>query len=482
MIKINKNNIKISIVIPIYDNNNYVKDCLHSLLNQTLKQIEIVCINYCSDDWLKYFAGKNEHFQVFSKKKSENIINIINGEYVTFINQEDFFMFITFDALYDYVCINKCDMLFYPSGIITENKEILHDEYFEYSLLNSHKNQKDFMDYLFFSSHEITNILYNVSFLKKLNLSFPTDISFDNVYFFFKTFLSSNSIGFFDSIMAFKRKEMQPYYIKEDIKKEEYPIFGNDFCNYFFINNYDFSKIVFNKSYFDTLINIINLFDNLFLFNVVSRNLLNYICCFVKKSYICAENKNIIFNLIKHFFDEINNKHYMDFILNLDVENLIFYRMILKSQTNGEFILNYKIREVKMDKYSLEVSNGNLKNNIQELSSELNGIKQEVVLLNNKYNSINKEYNSLNKKYDSISTEYNSLNKEYDSISTEYNFLNKEYNSIKKDLIALRGRNRYLSLKNKKLFEENKELEEEIKLKITNSKSSWKKLINKFKS
>ena len=172
----------------------------------------------------------------------------------------------------------------------------------------------------------------------------------------------------------------------------------------------------------------------------------------------------------------------MDFILNLDVENLIFYRMILKSQTNGEFILNYKIREVKMDKYSLEVSNGNLKNNIQELSSELNGIKQEVVLLNNKYNSINKEYNSLNKKYDSISTEYNSLNKEYDSISTEYNFLNKEYNSIKKDLIALRGRNRYLSLKNKKLFEENKELEEEIKLKITNSKSSWKKLINKFKS
>ena len=204
------------------------------------------------------------------------------------------------------------------------------------------------------------------------------------------------------------------------------------------------------------------------MFNVVSRNLLNYICCFVKKSYICAENKNIIFNLIKHFFDEINNKHYMDFILNLDVENLIFYRMILKSQTNGEFILNYKIREVKMDKYSLEVSNGNLKNNIQELSSELNGIKQEVVLLNNKYNSINKEYNS--------------LNKEYDSIITEYNFLNKEYNSIKKDLIALRGRNRYLSLKNKKLFEENKELEEEIKLKITNSKSSWKKLINKFKS
>lgn len=454
MIKINKNNIKISIVIPIYDNNNYVKDCLHSLLNQTLKQIEIVCINYCSDDWLKYFAGKNEHFQVFSKKKSEDIINIINGEYVTFINQEDFFMFITFDALYDYVCINKFDMLFYPSGIITENKEILHDEYFEYSLLNSHKNQKDFMDYLFFSSHEITNILYNVSFLKKLNLSFPTDISFDNVYFFFKTFLSSNSIGFFDSILAFKRKEMQPYYIKEDIKKEEYPIFGNDFCNYFFINNYDFSKIVFNKSYFDTLINIINLFDNLFLFNVVSRNLLNYICCFVKKSYICAENKNIIFNLIKHFFDEINNKHYMDFILNLDVENLIFYRMILKSQTNGEFILNYKIREVKMDKYSLEVSNGNLKNNIQELSSELNGIKQEFVLLNNKHNSINKEYNSLN----------------------------REYNSIKKEFIALRGRNRYLSLKNKKLFEENKELEEEIKLKITNSKSSWKKLINKFKS
>ena len=41
----NKSNPKISIIIPIYNAEEYLKECLDSIINQTLKEIEIICIN-----------------------------------------------------------------------------------------------------------------------------------------------------------------------------------------------------------------------------------------------------------------------------------------------------------------------------------------------------------------------------------------------------------------------------------------------------
>ena len=44
------NNIKVSIIIPIYNVENYLIQCLDSVINQTLKEIEIICVEDCSTD------------------------------------------------------------------------------------------------------------------------------------------------------------------------------------------------------------------------------------------------------------------------------------------------------------------------------------------------------------------------------------------------------------------------------------------------
>ena len=44
------NNHKVSIIIPIYNVGNYIARCLESCINQTYKDIEIICINDCSTD------------------------------------------------------------------------------------------------------------------------------------------------------------------------------------------------------------------------------------------------------------------------------------------------------------------------------------------------------------------------------------------------------------------------------------------------
>ena len=41
---------KISVIVPVYNVEKYLKRCLDSIINQTFKDIEIICINDCSPD------------------------------------------------------------------------------------------------------------------------------------------------------------------------------------------------------------------------------------------------------------------------------------------------------------------------------------------------------------------------------------------------------------------------------------------------
>ena len=61
---------KVSVIIPVYNVENYISQCIESIINQTLKDIEIICINDGSTDLSKEILEK---FQ----KEDERII-IVN--------------------------------------------------------------------------------------------------------------------------------------------------------------------------------------------------------------------------------------------------------------------------------------------------------------------------------------------------------------------------------------------------------------------
>ena len=64
--------IKVSIVVPVYNSENYLKECLDSLINQTLKDIEIICINDGSKDSslqiLEEYAKNDSRIRIFNQK------------------------------------------------------------------------------------------------------------------------------------------------------------------------------------------------------------------------------------------------------------------------------------------------------------------------------------------------------------------------------------------------------------------------------
>ena len=90
---------KISVIIPVYNVENYLKRCLNSVLNQTLKDIEIICVNDGSTDdsaqICEEYALKDERFSVFHQENKgvsaarNKGLSLAEGEYICFIDSDD---------------------------------------------------------------------------------------------------------------------------------------------------------------------------------------------------------------------------------------------------------------------------------------------------------------------------------------------------------------------------------------------------------
>lgn len=103
-------NIKISIIIPVYNTEKYLRKCLESVVNQTLKDIEIICVNDGSTDnslkILEEFARLDKRIILKSQKNkgqafARNLgLDIAKGEYIGFVDSDDWIDLDYFEKMY----------------------------------------------------------------------------------------------------------------------------------------------------------------------------------------------------------------------------------------------------------------------------------------------------------------------------------------------------------------------------------------------
>lgn len=94
------NEIKISIIVPVYNVENYIYRCLNSLINQTLREIEIIIVNDGTLDnsmqICKEFAKRDERIKLYNKNNeglglTRNYgLERANGKYIAFVDSDDF--------------------------------------------------------------------------------------------------------------------------------------------------------------------------------------------------------------------------------------------------------------------------------------------------------------------------------------------------------------------------------------------------------
>ena len=92
---------KISVIIPVYNTEEYLGNCLTSICTQTLEDLEIICINDASEDnslnILNDFANKDKRIKVINFRLNKgaavarnNGIKIAKGEFISFIDSDDY--------------------------------------------------------------------------------------------------------------------------------------------------------------------------------------------------------------------------------------------------------------------------------------------------------------------------------------------------------------------------------------------------------
>ena len=91
--------IKVSIIVPTYNGEKYIRTCLDSLINQTLKEIEIICVNDSSPDnsldVLEKYALNDQRVRIINQPNSgpgiarNNGIAEAKGKYIGFVDPDD---------------------------------------------------------------------------------------------------------------------------------------------------------------------------------------------------------------------------------------------------------------------------------------------------------------------------------------------------------------------------------------------------------
>ena len=104
--------IKVSVIVPVYNVEPYLRKCLDSVCNQTLRDIEIICINDCSPDncleILKEYQRNDNRVKIIDFKENKGVaiarnegIKIAKGEYIGFVDPDDWIDLDFYEKLYN---------------------------------------------------------------------------------------------------------------------------------------------------------------------------------------------------------------------------------------------------------------------------------------------------------------------------------------------------------------------------------------------
>jgi len=114
---------KVSIIVPVYNVEKYFQQCVNSLLNQTLADIEIILVNDGSSDNCPAMCdaySKQDHRIKIIHKKNEGLgyarnsgIEIATGEYIAFVDSDDYVELNTYQKVYDLATDTKTDIVYF---------------------------------------------------------------------------------------------------------------------------------------------------------------------------------------------------------------------------------------------------------------------------------------------------------------------------------------------------------------------------------
>lgn len=317
--------VKISVIMPVFNEERYIQEAIESVLNQTFTDFELIVVNDGStDDTLDMInAFSDSRIKIISQSNQgpgasrNNAMDIACGEYMMFLDGDDWYCPDALETAYNEITSKSTDISIFQ--IIKYDGET----YSQNSWFNLDNFPADFEDRVF-NPHECGDFLFDISvsaaqkifrreFLVGINAAFPEGIYFEDMPFFFYTFLKAESISLIKRHLYVRRKHDGS--ITESVDSK-------------FLDTVEAGQILID-------IFIENEWYDMYLFDLLAFKINGprYALMGIEEKY-----KEELYLLIKKDYESIKQgQYYMDYLENLGPVKKKFFKDIINSRDYTDF-------------------------------------------------------------------------------------------------------------------------------------------------
>ena len=353
---------KISVIIPVYNAEKYISQCLDSIINQTFKDIEIICIDDGSSDesWkiLRMYANKDNRVKIFTKKNggagsARNVgLNKARGEFINFIDSDDWINLNTLEICYNKTKQDQLDMLmFLLINYDDSTGEWYETEYYNISCIPSKFdgvifNYNDVSDAIFHIAVSPCNKLIKKNLFDKLNYRFHEGVMFEDNPFFFKLFLNSERVSIIREHLYYRRRREDSVMANNGLKLKDNMAMTTE---------------------------VVNVFRDEELLEKYKRSLTNFKLFNIRTYYrnIDTKYKDSFFEEMKRDFKHIDSQEDLSVLFrkNLYSDTLRFFTGVLLADTYKEFdlIMNIFYKDLEINKLKKIIDEKNNQKEVEKI-------------------------------------------------------------------------------------------------------------------
>lgn len=185
---IRKKEIKVSVIIPVYNVEKYIERCLESVIHQTLKEIEIIIINDGSSDStskkIEKFLGDNRVIYIKTENKGQSAarnkgLQIAKGEYVGFVDSDDYIDLDFYEKLYKRIKETNSDI---AAASIVRHHGTFEKWRVNYDLNKTTTDKNEMFKLVKYPDQSyVWNKIYKKEFLNSINFEFKEGVFYEDI-------------------------------------------------------------------------------------------------------------------------------------------------------------------------------------------------------------------------------------------------------------------------------------------------------------
>ncbi len=184
---------KVSVIIPVYNVENYLEKCLDSLVNQTLKEIEIIVVNDGSSDNSQKIIDKyvkkypNQVISINQENGGQGAarntgISYASGEYIGYVDSDDYVEKNMYEEMYNKAKSENADIVICGNNIVSEDNELL--------------GQNDADIQFLLGQMAVWNKIYRRELIIKNKIEFRSKVWYEDLDFTMKVYFLSKKISY----------------------------------------------------------------------------------------------------------------------------------------------------------------------------------------------------------------------------------------------------------------------------------------------